>query len=71
MARNPQDNAETRGLSRNVLEDVEADEGPASQGHHGETRTRIPEHADRQGHGPKTQAAIKQQITRQKSGGTH
>jgi hypothetical protein len=69
MAQNPQQHAKDYGLSRNAAADVEAEEGPPSGAHHGETRTRIPEHAGSEGHGPKTRRRIKDMINRQ--GGTH
>ena len=65
MAQNPSQHAEDYGLSRSVAKDLEPEEGPPSQGQHGETRTRIPEHADLEGHGPKTRRRIKQIINRQ------
>lgn len=65
MAQNPTEHAQDYGLSRSVAADLEEDEGPPSQGQHGETRTRVPEHADREGHGRKTQRRIKQIINRQ------
>lgn len=68
MAQRPNEHAQDYGLSRNVAADLEPDEGPPSQGHHGETRTRIPEHADKEFHGRKTRRKIKETITR---GGTH
>jgi hypothetical protein len=64
MAQDPQEHAHDYGLSRSVAADVEAEEGPPSQGQHGETRTRVPEHADRQDHGPKTRRRIKDAINR-------
>ena len=60
-----------RGLHGDVAADFEAEEGPPSQGHHGEDRTNIPAHADREGHGPKTTRAIRETINRQRPGGTH
>jgi hypothetical protein len=71
MAQDPKSNAETYDLSRDVVADYEADEGPATGAQHGEDRTRIPEHADRQNHGPKTQAKIKDVINGRSQGGTH
>jgi hypothetical protein len=71
MAQNPEQHAQDYGLSRDVTADIEEEEGPPSGAHHGETRTRIPEHADRLGHGPKTQAKIKDTINRKAPGGTH
>ena len=65
MAKNPDEHAEDYGLSRDVVADIEEDEGPPSGGHRGETRTRIAEHADRQGHGPKTRQRVKEIINRQ------
>lgn len=74
MAQNPQQHALDYGLSRNAAADFEAEEGPplgAEHGgaQHGETRTRVAEHADREGHGPKTQRKIRETISRK--GGTH
>ena len=71
MAQNPAQHAEDYGLSRDVAADLEPEEGPPSAGQHGEDRTRIAEHADRQDHGPKTRRRIKQTINRQAQGGTH
>ena len=68
MAQRPAEHAQDYGLSRDVAADLEPTEGPPSQGQHGETRTRIPEHADREGHGPKTRRRIKAIIS---GGGTH
>lgn len=68
MAQRPNEHAKDYGLSRSVAADLEPEEGPASQGQHGENRTRIPEHANRQDHGPKTRRKIKETINR---GGTH
>ncbi len=64
MAQRPSEHARDYGLSRDVAADMEPEEGPPSQGQHGENRTLIPEHADRQTHGPKTWRRIKQIITR-------
>ncbi len=71
MAQNPNQHAEDYGLSRSVAADVEPDEGPALGGQGGETRTRVPEHADRQDHGPKTRRKIRETITGNVAGGTH
>lgn len=71
MAQNPDQHAEDYGLSRNVAEDIEPDEGPPLQGQHGEDRTRVPEHADRRDHGPKTRRKIKDTINNKSEGGTH
>ncbi len=70
MAQNLNDHARDYGLSRNVVADLEAEEGPPLQGHHGENRTRVPEHADRRDHGPKTRQKIKDVINNQNGGGT-
>jgi hypothetical protein len=70
MAQNLNDHARDYGLSRNVVADIEADEGPPMQGHHGENRTRVPEHADRRDHGPKTRRKIKEVINNQDEEGT-
>jgi hypothetical protein len=69
MAQHPDQHAEDYGLSHGVNADLEPDEGPPSQGQHGETRTRVPEHTDRETHGPKTRRKIKEIINR--GGGTH
>jgi hypothetical protein len=71
MAQHPNQHAQDYGLSQDVAGDLEEQEGPPSQGQHGETRTRIPEHADREGHGRKTRRKIKETISRQGQGGTH
>jgi len=64
MVKHPSQHAADYGLSRNVTADLEAEEGPPSQGQHGETRTRVPEHADRETHGAKTRRRIKEIINR-------
>jgi hypothetical protein len=64
MAQHPDQHAQDYGLSRDVAADLEPEEGPPSQGQHGETRTRVPEHAEGQGHGVKTRRRIKQIINR-------
>ena len=71
MAQNPEQHAQDYGLSGDVAADFEAEEGPATGAQHGETRTNIPEHADRQGHGAKTNAKIKDVINGKGQGGTH
>jgi hypothetical protein len=71
MAQNPQEHAETYGLSQNVAADFEEEEGPALGAHTGQTRTRIPEHADRQGHGPKSQQHAREVARGERPGGTH
>jgi hypothetical protein len=68
MAIHPDQHAEDYGLSRDVTADLEPEEGPPSQGQHGETRTRIPATADIRSHGAKTRRRIKQMINR--GGGT-
>jgi len=70
MAQNPQEHAEDYGLSHSVAADVEPEEGPALGGQSGETRTRVPEHADRQDHGPKTRRKIREVINGRSQGGT-
>jgi hypothetical protein len=62
MAQNLNDHARDYGLSRDVVADLEAVEGPPLQGHHGENRTRVPEHANSRSHGPKTMRKIKDVI---------
>ena len=64
MAQHPDQHAQDYGLSRDVAADIEAEEGPPSQGQHGETRTRIPDHAEREAHGTKTRRRIKEMINR-------
>jgi hypothetical protein len=59
MAQNPEDHASAYGLSRDVLADLEDDEGAPSGGHHGETRTRASEHTHRVDRGSKTRARSK------------
>jgi hypothetical protein len=54
MAQNPQEHADTYGLSNNVLQDMEEDEGAPSGAHHGETRTRVADHTHRVDRGSKT-----------------
>jgi hypothetical protein len=71
MAQNPEQHARDYGLSRDVAGEFEEQEGPPTGAQHGETRTRIPERADRLGHGPKTQARIKETINGKGPGGTH
>ena len=71
MAQNPDQHAEDYGLSRDVAADLEPEEGPPLGVHHGETRTRVPEHAGREDHGPKTRRRIRQTIRGQAPGGTH
>ncbi len=71
MAQNPDQHAEDYGLSHDVVADVEPDEGPPLGGQGGETRTRVPEHSDRQDHGPKTRRMIKAAIKGKAPGGTH
>jgi hypothetical protein len=71
MAQRPEEHAQDYGLSRDVAADIEEDEGPPSQGQHGETRTNLAGHADRQGHGPKTRQKTKDVINRQDRGGAH
>jgi hypothetical protein len=70
MAQNLNDHARDYGLSRDVVADVEADEGPPSQGQHGENRTRVPEHSNSRSHGPKTLRKIKETINNQDGEGT-
>ena len=69
MAQNPEEHAQDYGLSHNVAADLEPEEGPALGGQNGETRTRIPEHAVRTDHGPKTLRKIRE--TLKGGGGTH
>jgi hypothetical protein len=68
MAQHPKEHAQDYGLSRSVADDLEFDEGPPSQGQHGETRTRIAEHTEREAHGAKTRRRIRQVISRQQPG---
>ena len=68
MAQHPAQHAQDYGLSRDVAADIEDAEGPPSRGQHGETRTRVPERADRHGRGAKTRRQIKSTINR--GGGT-
>jgi hypothetical protein len=69
MAQHPHQHAQDYGLSRDVNADIEDAEGPPTKAQHGETRTRVPEHIDRQGHGAKTKRQIKDTINR--GNGTH
>ena len=71
MAQDPQQHAQDYGLSKNVVADLEAEEGPPSGAQHGETRTRVAEHAGSEGHGPKTLKKIRDTINRRSPGGTH
>ena len=71
MAQKPDEHAQDYGLSRNVAADIEPEEGPALSGQGGENRTRVPEHADRRDHGPKTRQKIKDTINQKGEGGTH
>ena len=71
MAQNPQDNADAYGLSKDVAADFEETEGPATGAQTGSDRTRISEHEDNQGHGPKTRAHTKDEISGRAQGGTH
>jgi hypothetical protein len=71
MAENRQDHADAYGLTRDAAADVEDQEGPPMGTHHGETRTRIPEHADREGHGKKTTQHIRDEFSGRQRGGTH
>jgi hypothetical protein len=64
MAKDPKENAERYGLSRDVAADMEAEEGPPLGGQGGEDRTLIPEHSKHTGHGPKTSARVKDIINR-------
>ena len=68
MTRHPDEHAQDYGLSRDVAGDLEPEEGPPSQGQHGETRTRIAEHTEREAHGAKTRRRIRQVISRQQPG---
>lgn len=54
MAQNTQDHAQQYGLSRDVLSEIEEEEGAPSGGYHGESRTRVPEHTHRVDRGSKT-----------------
>jgi hypothetical protein len=65
MAQRPEEHAQDYGLSRDVAADVEPDEGPPIGAQGGETRTNLPAHAERQGHGPKTRQKTKEIINRQ------
>ena len=71
MAHNPTQHAEDYGLSRDVVADVEPEEGPPLGGQGGETRTNLAGHADRTEHGPKTRRKTKEIITGKARGGTH
>ena len=71
MAENRQDHADAYGLSRDAVADVEDQEGPPMGTHHGENRTRIPEHADREGHGKKTMQHIREEFSGRRRGSTH
>jgi hypothetical protein len=71
MAQNPEENAATRGLSKDVLADFEEAEGPATGAQTGANHTRIGEHEENQGHGAKTRAHTKAEITNKTDGGTH
>jgi hypothetical protein len=71
MAQNPQQRTRDYGLSRDVVADFETEEGPATGAQHGETRTRVPEHVESEGHGPKTARKIRDEINRKDRGGTH
>ncbi len=71
MAQNTDQHAEDYGLSHDVAADFEPEEGPALGGQGGETRTRVPEHADREEHGPKTRRKIQETVRGQAAGGTH
>jgi len=64
MAQRPTEHAQDYGLSRSVVADMEEEEGPPSQGQHGETRTRVADHAGGADHGPKTRRKIKDVINR-------
>ena len=70
MAETPQDRIEPYGLSRDTVADVEDQEGPPMGAHHGENRTRIPEHADREGHGKKTMQHIREEFSGRRRGST-
>ena len=54
MAQNVQDHARQYGLSYDVLNDIEEEEGAPSGAHHGESRTRVPEHNHRVDRGSRT-----------------
>lgn len=71
MAQNPSQHAEDYGLSHSVAADVEPEEGPPLGGQNGETRTRIPEHAVRTDHGPKTRRRIRETVKGKSPDGTH
>ena len=71
MAQNPTEHAEDYGLSRDVVADVEAEEGPPLGGQGGETRTNLAGHAGHDEHGPKTRRKAKEIITGKAPGGTH
>jgi hypothetical protein len=71
MAQDPQQHAKDYGLSRDVAAEFEDQEGPASGAQHGQTRARVPERADHDGHGPKTSRRIRETINRQSPTGTH
>lgn len=62
MAQNPQDHAESYGLSRDVVADLEEEEGAPSGGHHGETRTFVEDHTHRVDRGSKTRRRSKEII---------
>ena len=71
MAQDPEDHAEAYGLGHDVLADIEEEEGSPMGAHHGEDRTLIPAHANRDGHGPKTMQKIREEFSGRRRGGTH
>jgi hypothetical protein len=71
MAQNPNQHAEDYGLSHSVAADLEPEEGPPLGGQHGETRTRVPEHAVSDAQGPKTRRKIRETLRAGGQGGTH
>ena len=71
MAENRQDHADAYGLTDDAVADVEDQEGPPMGTHRGETRTRIAEHADREGHGKKTMQHIREEFSGRRRGSTH
>ena len=71
MAENRQDHADAYGLSRDAVADIEDQEGPPTGAQHGENRTRIAQHSDREGHGKKTMQHIRDEFSGRHRGGTH